>query len=84
MKTIVQLSEKDIREALAEKYGCEEDQINVKASKVPSFLGNAFGMDDNYIITAEFVKKEENKWSYPDGNQKPCEDAEKKENKDER
>ena len=79
MKIIVQLSEKDIREALAEKYGCEEDQINIKASKIPSLLGDAFGMDGNYIITAEFVKKEENKWSYPDGDRKPCKDMEKKE-----
>ena len=79
MKTIVQLSEKDIREALAEKYGCEEDQINIKASKVPSLFSDAFGMNDNYIITAEFVRKEENKWSYPDGDRKPCEDVEKNE-----
>ena len=83
MKTIVQLNEKDIREALAEKYGCEEDQINIKASKVPSLFSEAFGMNDNYIITAEFVRKEENNWSYPEGDRKPCEYGEKKENKDE-
>ena len=81
MKTIVQLDEKDIREALAEKYGCEEDQIKIKASKVPSFISDALGMNDNYTITAEFVKREENNWSYPDGNQKPCEYGEKKEDK---
>ena len=58
MKTIIKLSETDIREAIGEKFGCEPEDVVFDIKEFPT-IPSLFYAGDPYLISASFVKKEE-------------------------
>ena len=59
MKKIIKLNEMDIREAIAEKFGCESKDVVFDVAECPTLSSLMFCTDGMRVISASFVKKEE-------------------------